>query len=166
MPETRTDVVALHHTLGTLAKEIGAKPTRGAEAAGQNDLRVQLGQTLEALYVALNELRQGRPAPMYNVWSHREDVTYTPAGAAVAAGWDAVRSRIERDIDKPDGATLVADDVTITLCVDAAWAVCAERITPAKSAPPAPDLRQLSTNVFRREAGAWRLVHRQAATVA
>jgi hypothetical protein len=93
-------------------------------------------------------------------------VTYTPAGAAVAAGWDAVRARIEWEADKPDRAAVVADDIAVTLCIDAAWAVCAERITPAKSATPMPDVRQLSTNVFRREGGAWRLVHRQAATVA
>lgn len=165
MPQTRTDVVAVHHTYGTLAKEFGAKPTLAADAAGQNDHRFQLGQILEALYVALNELRQGRPTPMHHVWSHRDDVAYAPAGSPVAAGWDAVRDRIDREADKPDRATVVADDIVITLCIDAAWAVCAERITPAKSAAPMPDIRQLSTNIFRRESGAWRLVHRQAAPV-
>lgn len=163
MPETR-DVIALQGALGTLAKEFGARPARATDAAAA-DPRLQLGEALERLYAAINDLHQGRPVPFQQAWSPSTDATFATPGAGVISGIEAVRTRIERDAQDADGRTVVAEDVAITLCLEAAWAVCTERATCRNSDGQTEEIRQQSTNIFRRESGAWRLVHRHVGPV-
>lgn len=156
MADGRPDLVTLRHTFGTLTKEFGARHADDAPDAATRDPRLQLGQALERLYAALNDLSRGQSLPLRHVWSDSSDATLLTPTAGLTRGWDAIRTHLDATTIN---RTLIAEDVTVTLCADAAWAVCTER----ESGPAAPDARWQSTNIFRRESGTWRLVHRHVA---
>jgi hypothetical protein len=161
MADGRPNLVTLRHTFGTLTREFGARHADDAPDPAARDPRLQLGQALERLYAALNDLNRGHPLPLRHVWSDSPDATLLTPAAGLTRGWDAIRAHLDATAADTH-RTLIAEDVAVTLCPDAAWAVCTER----ESAPAAPDNRWQSTNVFRRESGAWRLVHRQVAPAA
>jgi hypothetical protein len=148
-----------------LAKEFGVR--RGSPSdSGERDPRVQLGLALERLYASLNDLHRGDPLSLRHVWSHAGDVTLATPSDGVLRTWDGVRTLLDRQARDRQGWEVVAEDVAIALCADAAWAVCAERSIRTGADGHAVEVRHQSTNVFRRESGAWRLVHRQVAPAA
>jgi ketosteroid isomerase-like protein len=159
MDHPSPDIVPLQSTFGTLAKEFGVRPAAGADVAGR-DPRLQLGHALERLYTALNDLHRGDPLPLRQVWSQADDATLATPADGLLTGWDAVRAACDRDARDRHGWQVVAEDVRISMCVDAAWALCTERSTRLEPTGQTAEVRQQSTNIFRRESGAWRLVHR------
>jgi hypothetical protein len=160
---TSPDIVAVPDGMCLLAKEFGAR--RGpAPDAEKRDPRVQLGVALERMYAAMNELHAGDPLSVRHVWSHDGDVALVSPDGVVAT-WDAVRAELDRQARQRAGWQVVAEEVAITMCTDAAWAACTERWTRVDPRGGPVEVRHQSTNIFRRESGAWRLAHRQVAPV-
>ena len=96
MPNGRPDLVTLRHTFGTLTKEFGARHADEPDAATRNP-RLQLGQALERLYTALNDLNRGEPLSLRHVWSDSPDATLLTPTAGLTRGWDAILNRRHED---------------------------------------------------------------------
>ena len=99
--------------------------------------------------------------------SHREDVTILGGfGGYGEKGWDAVGARYDWAASqyKDGGATVKIEYLSVVVSGDLAFTVGIERQEGARVGDQqSPGRRALrATQVFRREDGAWKLLHRHA----
>ena len=99
--------------------------------------------------------------------SHREDVTILGGfGGYGEKGWDAVGARYEWASSqyKSGGATMKVEYLSVVVSGDLAYTVGVERQEGARVGDQqSPGPRALrATQIFRRENGAWKLLHRHA----
>ena len=99
--------------------------------------------------------------------SHREDVTILGGfGGYGEKGWDAVGARYDWASSqyKGGGATLKVEYLSVGVTGDLAYTVGIERQEGARvGGERSPGRRALrATQIFRREDGAWKLLHRHA----
>ena len=99
--------------------------------------------------------------------SHREDVTILGGfGGYGEKGWDAVGARYDWASSryKGGGATLKVEYLSVVVSGDLAYTVGVERQEGARvDDQQDPGRRALrATQIFRREDGAWKLLHRHA----
>ncbi len=104
-------------------------------------------------------LHQGDPAGRARMWSHEDPVTLF--GAEVnRSGWSELAPTFDWLAGRFSGCTALEYEVVAAgASGDLAYLVTIERITAeANGLPTSYELR--ATWVFRREAGAWKVVHR------
>src|SRR5687767_12528864 len=111
-----------------------------------------------AFYSALNVMFTGDVAPMEAVWSHADDVTYMGPMGGLTVGWTALRVVWAEQAALKLGGTVRPDDMHVIVGGDGAMTMNWE-----KGENTGPDGKMLpvairATNVFRREAGAWKMV--------
>lgn len=109
-------------------------------------------------YAALNSMMVGDAAPLAEVWSHGADVsTMHPIGGR-EAGWDEVRGSFEQVAQLASGGHGELRDQSIQVGGDLAYEVGIEQgqITLAGEQIA---IEHRVTNVYRREAGGWKIVH-------
>ena len=99
--------------------------------------------------------------------SHRDDATILGAfGGSGERGWDAVGTRYDWASSqyKRGGATLKVEYLAVVVSGDLGYTVAIERQEGARVGDRQdPSRRALrATQVFRREDGAWKLLHRHA----
>ena len=109
-------------------------------------------------YAALNRMLDGDSAPLADIWSHGAAVTTMHPIGGRETGWDEVRGSFEQvaqlasggHADLRDQSIQVAGDMACEVGVEQGQATLAgERIT----------IEQRVTNIYRREAGEWKIVH-------
>ena len=122
--------------------------------ATEDDVR----QASDQFYAALNSLLNGDAQPMTNVWSHEQDVsTMHPLGGR-ELGWDAVRASWEGPAEALSEGSVRVSDLEVRGLGDAAYTVGVEHVeATAGGRTIRSDFRV--TNIYRREAGAWKMVH-------
>ena len=109
-------------------------------------------------YAALNSMMVGDAAPLAEVWSHGADVsTMHPIGGR-EAGWDEVRGSFEQVAGLASGGHAEIRDQTIQVAGDMAYEVGIEQ-GQATLAGEQIAIEHRVTNVYRREAGGWKIVH-------
>ena len=117
--------------------------------------------TVEAAQV---QLVNGQPGPFKALWSQREDVTLSGGlGGAIARGWPQVRERLDWVATQYADGMRTHQEVSRYIGQDLAYVVLRETIrfkNPADGRAMVQELRV--TQVFRREDGRWRIVHRHA----
>ncbi|HEX6164481.1 MAG TPA: nuclear transport factor 2 family protein [Vicinamibacterales bacterium] len=110
------------------------------------------------------ELVRGRPGPFKALWSQRDDVTLSGGlGGAVAKGWTQVSERLDWVATQYADGTRTHQEIARVVGQDLAYVVLRETIrfkSPADGKAAAQELRV--TQIFRREDGRWRIVHRHA----
>jgi len=109
-------------------------------------------------YAALDSMMVGDAAPLAEVWSHAADVsTMHPIGGR-EAGWDEVRGSFEQVAQLASGGHGELRDQSIQVAGDMAYEVGIEQgqITLAGEQIA---IEHRVTNVYRREAGGWKIVH-------
>lgn len=99
--------------------------------------------------------------------SHRNDATILGAfGGYGEKGWDAVGARYDWASSqyKAGGATLKVEYISIIVSRDLAFTVGIERQEGARVGDQQNPMRRAlrATQIFRREASAWKLLHRHA----
>ena len=98
--------------------------------------------------------------------SHRDDVTILGGfGGEGERGWQTVGARYDWASSqyKASGATVKVDYLNVAVNGDQAFTVGIERQEGARVGDLGPARRALrATQIFRREDGAWKLVHRHA----
>jgi ketosteroid isomerase-like protein len=109
-------------------------------------------------YAALNHMMDGDAAPMANIWSHGAAVTTMHPIGGRQVGWDAVRGSFEQVAGLAAGGHAELRDQSIQVAGDLAYEVGDER-GQANLAGEQISIEQRVTNVYRREAGAWKIVH-------
>jgi ketosteroid isomerase-like protein len=113
----------------------------------------------ERFYAALNRLLNGDAGPMTDIWSHSAAVTTMHPISGREVGWDQVRETWEKvaqvatdgKVGLKDQLTQIAGDVAYELGIEhGQFKLAGHQITVE---------RERVTNIYRREAGAWKIVH-------
>jgi len=126
--------------------------------APPEDLRDMLDRTV----AALNHLVDGDPGPYLALWSHADDVTVMGAFGSYEKGWDRVRQNTEFAASRfRAGQMSGVEQMAVGANGDLGYAVWLERgevLVERRDKPSQLALRV--THLFRREDGAWRIIHR------
>jgi ketosteroid isomerase-like protein len=100
----------------------------------------------------------GDAAPLADAWSHGASVsTMHPIGGR-QTGWDEVRGSFEQVAQLASGGHAELRDQSLQVAGDMAYEVGIEQ-GQATLAGEQITIEQRVTNVYRREAGGWKIVH-------
>lgn len=154
--------IAFHATVGDGAVISFGGPFTPASLDKLQPLRVS-----EQFYAALTEVLQGNPGPMVEVWSHGSDVsTMHPLGGR-QSGWEQVRQGWEQAAHLLSGGAAALEPVTVADLVlvrpsdDIAYTLGTEQVKGTVGGQHIAFQARV-TNVYRREDGAWKVIHYHA----
>ncbi len=136
--------------------------TKAAERQAQIDKQFQAALT--KVDAAQRELQNGRPEAFKALWSHADDVTLSGGfGGAIEKGWEKVSRRLDWVGTQFSNGTNTIERLVAKANGDLGYVVQIERVrfnVPGQANESTRDYRV--TMLFRREAGGWRIIHRQA----
>ena len=112
----------------------------------------------EQFYSALNHMTHGDARPLSDIWSHGEAVTAMHPIGGRQVGWDKVRESFQQVAQITSEGRVRLDDQMIQVTGDLAYELGSER-GQAKFAGQQVTLDHRVTNIYRREAGSWKIVH-------
>jgi ketosteroid isomerase-like protein len=109
-------------------------------------------------YAALNAMFVGDLAPMKEVWSHAEDVTYMGPAGGFLIGWNQVLSSWNEQAAMKLGGEVRPEGMRVTVGRDLAVTYNFEQgeNVDAQGKPQKVSIR--ATNLFRKENGKWKMI--------
>ncbi|MGI9117784.1 MAG: YybH family protein [Gaiellales bacterium] len=113
----------------------------------------------DELYRSLNAMLGGDPSPVLAVWSDADDVTYAGPFGGVTTGRAAVADAFTAQAAMHLAGRLEVSDVTLVETDGMGYTFCTEHGIDHVIDGASVNLTHRATNVFRREADGWRLVH-------
>jgi ketosteroid isomerase-like protein len=118
----------------------------------------EVRQASEQFYAALSQMANGDASAMSSVWAHNNDVTALHPIGGRQEGWDDTRSSFEQVGSLASGGQVQLRNQMIQVGTDLAYEVGVEEgeITLAGEHIA---ISQRVTNIYRREDGAWKMVH-------
>lgn len=128
--------------------------------AAEDDVR----QASARFYAAITQMLRGDAGPMAEVWSHEADVTTMHPLGGRQVGWEQVGPTWEQVAQLAGGGQARLDDQLVRVGGDLAYEVGTER-GEGTLAGQTIQLDQRVTNIYRREAGGWKMVHHHTDTV-
>ena len=145
--------------VASVADSAAARPRSAVRSAPPTSQQAVAAATAR-FYAALNAMFTGNARPMKDAWSHAGDVVYMGPDGSYLIGWGKVGPRWDAQAAAKLGGHVDAEQLNIVASTDLAIATCIEvgaNIVNGKSEP----VRLRATNVFRKEAGAWKVVSHQ-----
>ena len=116
-------------------------------------------QASEQFYAALNHALNGDTGPMEEIWSHGSDVSAMHPFGGRILGWEEVRASWEQAAQAFSRGQVTLDDmVVVPLTEDAAYTLGTER-GQGSIGDETVGIDWRVTNVYRREADGWKMVH-------
>jgi ketosteroid isomerase-like protein len=112
----------------------------------------------EQFYAALNRMANGDARPLSDIWSQGAAVTTMHPIGGRQVGWDKVRESFQQVAQIASEGRVRLDDQIIQVTGDLAYELGFER-GQAKFAGQQVTLDHRVTNIYRREAGSWKIVH-------
>ena len=112
-------------------------------------------------YDALDNLDLDR---MDAVLATEEPVRVVHPGWPLVSGREAVLASWERIFDNAGMMQFTVADAEAHIDGDFAWVICTERLTSVQGGQVVEGIVQ-TTNMFRREGGAWRMTHHHGSPV-
>lgn len=109
-------------------------------------------------YAALNRMINGDAGPLADIWSHSDTVTTMHPIGGREVGWDQVRKSWEQVAQLASAGQVKLGDQVIQIAGDAAYELGVER-GQATLAGQQVAIDDRVTNIYRRESGAWKIVH-------
>jgi ketosteroid isomerase-like protein len=109
-------------------------------------------------YAALNRMLTGQQGSMEGIWSHGATVTTMHPIGGREVGWDNVRPTWDQVASLPSGGQVALAEQVLSVAGDTAYEVGYER-GHGTLAGERVDIDQRVTNIYRRENGAWKVVH-------
>ncbi len=109
-------------------------------------------------YAGLNRMLNGDVAPLAEIWSHRTGVTSLHPIGGREVGWDAVRKSFEKVAQLSSDGKVGLKDQLIQVAGELAYEVGVEHGQVKISGQPVT-IEHRVTNIYQREAGAWKMVH-------
>ena len=109
-------------------------------------------------YAALNRMANGDAGPLAGVWSHSATVTTMHPIGDREVGWDQVRKSWEQVAQLSSGGQIELADQAIRVAGDLAYELGVER-GRLTLAGQEVTIDHRVTNIYRREAGAWKIIH-------
>ena len=118
----------------------------------------EVREASKKFYAALSSMLNGDAGPLSEIWSHGAEVsTMHPIGGR-EVGWDQVRNSWEQVAQLASGGEGKLSDQVIQVVGDAAYELGIERGQVTLAGQPVT-IEHRVTNIYRREAGAWKVVH-------
>jgi ketosteroid isomerase-like protein len=118
----------------------------------------QVRKASEQFYAALNRMVNGDAGPLADIWSHSAAVTTMHPIGGRQVGWDEVRGSWEQVAQIASEGQVKLSDQLVQVSGDIAYEVGTEQ-GHAKLAGEQIPIENRVTNIYRREAGAWKVVH-------
>jgi ketosteroid isomerase-like protein len=126
-----------------------------------SDLDDFLAQTVERHALATTGVRSGDAISLIGMLSTRDPVTLFPAAQSSKSGWAEVSQAFRRVASVYSNATPVSFEVVAAgVSGDLAYLVGYERGCASVAGGSAEPINLRVTQVYRREDGEWKLVHR------
>lgn len=120
----------------------------------EDEVRKASGQ----FYAALNRMLNGDAGPLTDIWSHSAAVTTMHPIGGREVGWDKVRESWEQVAKLASDGKGELKDQLIRVAGDVAYEVGTEH-AQFKLAGQQVTSEHRVTNIYQREAGAWKVVH-------
>ena len=114
-------------------------------------------------YAGLNRMANGDAAPLADVWSHGAAVTAMHPIGGRQVGWDAVRVSFDRVAELASDGKIELKDQLIHVTGDEAYELGVEH-GQLKLAGQPVTIEHRVTNIYQREAGAWKMTHHHTDT--
>jgi ketosteroid isomerase-like protein len=118
----------------------------------------EVRQASEQFYAAVNRFVNGDAGPMLQVWSKTPEVTTMHPIGGLEVGWEQVRARWEQGAQLFSSGYVTLRDPLIQASDDLAYETGTE-VGQVTVAGQPTSLEYRVTNVYRREAGGWKIVH-------
>ena len=109
-------------------------------------------------YAALNRMLAGDASALADIWSHSSAVTALHPIGDWHVGWDDVKKSFDEVAEASTGGHVEITDQLIRVAGDTAYEVGVEHADFAIAGEPLA-VNSRVTNIYRREGGAWKLVH-------
>jgi ketosteroid isomerase-like protein len=129
---------------------------QGQETMSKGETEVR--KASEQFYAALNRMANGDSRPLTDVWSHSATATAMHPIGGRMVGWDKVRQSFEQVAEIASGGKVTLAEQVIHVEGDLAYEVGVER-GQGKFGGKQVHIEWRVTNIYRREAGAWKVVH-------
>ena len=127
------------------------------------DTDENLDQAIERMAIASNGFVNGNPGDFVALWSHGEDVTIFGGFGSGEQGRDQIVARLAWASARFHSGEIAYEPITSGHSGDLGYAVGIERGHATLAGHDQPgDLALRVTHLFRREDGAWKLIHRHA----
>ena len=120
----------------------------------ENEVR----EASKKFYAALTRMLNGDAGPLADIWSHSATVTTMHPIGGREVGWDEVRKSWEQVAQLASGGEGKLSDQVIQVAGDAAYELGVER-GQVTLAGQQVTIEHRVTNIYRRESGAWKVVH-------
>jgi len=114
----------------------------------------------DEFYRALEANLAGDPSAMAAIWSEGSDITNMGPFGEILVGRGAVVDQFRTEAARGMGGRVVVDDLHLVEAGDMGYSIgteIGEGITDGEGTPV--DVRHRVTNIFRRDAAGWRIVH-------
>jgi len=122
--------------------------------SAEDEVRRASGQ----FYAALNRMVNGDAGPLAEIWSHSVPVTTMHPIGGREVGWDKVRDAWEQVAKLASDGQVRLGDQLIQVVGDMAYELGTEQ-GQAKLGGQQVSIEHRVTNIYRRESGAWKIVH-------
>ena len=121
---------------------------------------------IERYHAAMLDIVRGNAQPAVDMYSEADDVTLANPFGGIARGRAEVTDRLTKAASHYlDGEVVSVENSATYVSGDVAYLVEVERYTARVAGRENPDAVAIRvTSIFRREAGEWRIAHRQADT--
>ncbi len=114
-------------------------------------------------YAGLNQMANGDASGLAGIWSHGADATTMHPIGGREVGWDKVKESFQQVAQAATDGRIRLEDQLIRITGDLAYELGVERGALDLVGERVPVDGRV-TNIYRREAGQWKLVHHHADT--
>lgn len=118
----------------------------------------EVRKTSTAFYAALNRMLNGDAKPLSNVWSHASGVTAMHPIGGRQVGWDEVWKTWEQVAQAASDGKVELKDQLVRVVGDLAYEVGVEHAEFKLGGQKVTGQVRV-TNIYQREAGAWKMTH-------
>jgi ketosteroid isomerase-like protein len=127
-------------------------------ARASNDSEKSVRQAVAQFYSALNALFTGNLAPMTEVWSHADDITYLGPDGSFEVGWPQILENWKRQAAMKLGGRVEPAHMRITVGQELAVVENLERGLNTNAVGKNQIVLIRATSVFRKEQGQWKMI--------
>jgi ketosteroid isomerase-like protein len=129
------------------------------ETSRRSTENAALEEFISRCHEAVTHQSQGRPEPFLELWSHADDVTIMAAIGGSHVGFEQVSSLLTAASKTQSFDTWSAENIVTTVHGDLAFSVELERY--GRTVDGKEEVMTLrATQIYRREDGAWKVIHR------
>ena len=121
----------------------------------------EVHEASKKFYAALSRMADGDAGSLADIWSHSATVTTMHPIGGREIGWDEVRKSFEQVARLAKAGEVRLDDQFIQVVEGLAYELGVERGKLTLAGQPV-SIEHRVTNIYRRESGAWKIVHHHA----